>query len=336
MLYPLLLLPVVGAVERLVWGGATPLKQCEESTITWTGGTPPYSLQIRVVDPDDYLSMLKAGETDRWIAENITESSYVWRVDYAAGNGIIFGVEDSSNPKRITGSYAGALAIDSGTSDCELVPVPSSSSSSAAFQSTTSSKSPSQASPVKTVAKSSLAQPTIVGQLVSSKGGSTNVGAIVGGVVGGVLGLALIIGVVVGIWLCTRRRQRVKEEKEDFVIDDTAAAMEPMEAMETAVHPITPYRGESKSSYGTGPGTPTLVPLLPSDAQPPTAYALSPHSLQTQQVHAPFAMPGPYSPASPRIPPSEYASEYAVDAGPVREQHPPRYDPRWSQRPGKP
>lgn len=152
--------------------------------------------------------------------------------------------------------------------------------------------------------------------------------------------MALIIGVVVGIWLCTRRRHRVKEreEKEEFIVDNTADAMQPMEAMETAVHPITPFRREYKLGYDAAPQTPTLAPLLPrvNAPQPPIVYAHSPLSPQRQQPHVPFAVPGRYPPASPHAPPSEYASDYAVDAGPVREQHPPRYDPRWSRDQGKP
>lgn len=323
MLLTLLRLPVVGAVDRLVWNGATRLAQCEEATISWSGGTPPYSLQVRVVDVMDLMSALTNEETDRWLARNLSEPTYTWRVDYAGGRSVIFGVEDSGNPKRITGSYAGPLSIGGGSEGCELVPVPTSTSASASATS-----SPGTLYDTATGISTGMpsARPT-------SSGSSTNVGAIVGGVVGGVLGLALIIGVLVGIWLCTRRAQRVKEEKEEFLVDDTADAMEPMEAMETTLHPITPYKNDEGWS---DPRTATYAtPLLPNAPQTPGApgapgsYALSPLSLG-QQAPVPFAMPGPV-PQAPPAPPSAYESEYAVDAGPVREQHPPRYDPRWSR-----
>lgn len=335
MLLTLLRLPVVGAVDRLVWNGATRLAQCEEATMSWSGGTPPYSLQVRVVDPTDLLSALNNEETDRWLARNLSEPTYTWRVDYAAGNGILFGVEDSGNPKRITGSYAGALSIGGGSEGCELVAVPTSASASASATSSPGTLYQIVTTPKDTATGISSATPSA---RPTGSGGSTNVGAIVGGVVGGVLGLALIIGVIIGIWLCTRRRQRVKEEKEEFVVDDTANAMEPMEAMETTLHPITPYKNDSGWSDARTPTQAT--PLLPKAPQSPGApgapgsYALSPLS-PGQQAPVPFAMPGPV-PQAPQAPPSAYESEYAVDAGPVREQHPPRYDPRWSRERRKP
>lgn len=133
------------------------------------------------------------------------------------------------------------------------------------------------------------------GELGGSGSHSSDVGAIVGGVMGTVLGLALIAALLVA-WLYTRRG---RETARTHLLDIDA---ETTQAMEPVSHPVTPYTPTTSSDRAWAPEESPL----------------------SSAKEAPSAPPEPST-----------EEEFAIDAGPVREQRPPRYNPNWSSQPSK-
>lgn len=367
MLFFLFVIPVAAA-DGFNFTMAGPVNQCEEAQFSWSGGTPPYYVGVRLVNPSDLNSWVDENGVDRIIADNITETSIRWRVDFLAGWGLFFFIADSSEPTLVAGNYGGPITIGEGNQSCELYHLPSStappapptydhesttgyggihylttgtttfgthyitlSTTSGANRPVTATSATRAVSTTIRIAVGTALRTTAMtseeaiqtmqsgqgsqgsrGGQDRSGGSDMNIGAVIGGVVGGILGLALIVAVLIA-WLWSRRRHRRKEETEGFIIDD----IEDMESMQPAIHPITPYKsardvstnyGEALDSYPPQDGTPLLASSdmspLPSTSTPKT------HALMSEGEA-----------------PSE--SDYAVDAGPVREQYPPRYDPRW-------
>lgn len=241
-----------GINGEVILDSVSPLVQCSEASASWTGGLPPYAVQVHPVLSDGTRIVART---------NDTRAS--WLCDYPAGTNVAITVWDRRNESIYYGYKADnivgdgpnscALADARGTTDSSSVgptsdlgsvgPLPSSdrstgseTPSTASGSSSTTDSSPAShqtASPSGSAAPpssetsssaSSPATPSVsdsAGAAQDTEGSSAPAGAIAGGVVGGVLGLLLLAALV--WWLLRRRRARARAEallQEPFEIED--------------------------------------------------------------------------------------------------------------------
>ncbi|EJT52934.1 hypothetical protein A1Q2_06881 [Trichosporon asahii var. asahii CBS 8904] len=342
----------------LTWTGPTSVRQCERTLLTWSGGAGPFRLRVT-----------SGSGTSRQLgpSSGISGRSYSWLVDYPAGTRLTISVVPSLARYYPTVS----VSVLSGSDDCTLYGAvrPATIRSSTTRTSATPAITRITITPPRTIATSTVFATAFTGtssdeestteeetlqtsttrdslSLSSSEyerlkqsdftssdrtasisgshqpsgsstggsdggttgtpgdnvggggggggsagGSSRDIGAIVGGVVGGILGLALI-GALLYAWLHARRRRRNEPTN---VLDLEAETTEAM--MEPESYPVTPYTPTVTAS-SDHTGIPEESPLLVTKEAPA---------------------------------PPDQTDEYAIDAGPVREQRPPQYDPNWSR-----
>ncbi|KAJ7629094.1 hypothetical protein FB45DRAFT_1059693 [Roridomyces roridus] len=155
---------------------ANPARQCEPFNITWTGGTPPYTLAAFPVVNDT--------KTVVPIADSVNGTSQIWIVPFNAGESVQLGVADANGHQN--GSASFFVAPGSGV-PCLMVNA--STSQSLSRTSIISSQTPFPSNSSTTA-------------LIASKRTSA-AGPILGGVLGGAVAVLLI-------WWCIRRHLRLR------------------------------------------------------------------------------------------------------------------------------
>ncbi|KIY70466.1 hypothetical protein CYLTODRAFT_419697 [Cylindrobasidium torrendii FP15055 ss-10] len=106
MQLPIIFLPVLfvlaaaqDTAQTLTADTPASLKQCEKTTLTWSGGKPWYT--VTIAPPDDLA------HAEPSVVTNAT-AVYDWVVRYPAGGQISFKVEDGAG----TTAVSGAVTVD--------------------------------------------------------------------------------------------------------------------------------------------------------------------------------------------------------------------------------
>lgn len=317
------------------------LTQCEETTISWTGGAPPYSLRFN------------AGEGDLRDFGNIEETSWKWKCDYPAGTSVFITVYDSSGekggPDQSTG-WKGRVRMSTGACPLYLVPLKNGSISAPPVivtQTVQQEGANATAAPGNTSKDNGLSS--------SSK---TPVGAIVGGVVGGVVGALLLLGLL--LWnLRLRRKLKGKSSRRDSyenIEDHTESARQTTAAPVTMTTPSRQPATEPAHQPASEPARQSSPPMKIMQLDTMYAPQLSPSldgsdspTLPDSSLRSPrtrYTLDATSAPTSTNLhsaslghgnnlsPVDDTASEYAEDGGPVfpppaRTVHPPQYNATW-------
>lgn len=345
----------------LTWTGPTSVRQCEQTLLTWSGGSGPFSLRVTPTDRDGSSLV---GASRQLGPAGIPGRSYSWLVDYPAGTQLRISVLPSlaryyptvtvnvlsgSDDCTLYGSGRSPVTRSSTTTRISSTPAitristsPPRSSTTSTTPATTTIEVPALSDDTstdevqqpsstrgditssvfdqlkqteitswdRTSAASSTGQPSGVSPPGLSDGGTTgipgdNVGGEggngggsgsldIGAIVGGVVGGVLGLALIAALlyaWLHARRR-RQNEPTTTLDIDEESAVV-----VDPTTYPVTPYTPTATAS-SERTGAPEESPLL-----------------TTKEAPAP---PG-------------QEEEFAIDAGPVREQRPPQYDPNWSR-----
>ena len=158
---------------------------CEPINLVWTGGSPPYRLDIEPL----LGSTQETSENERHI--NIMNTSFTWIPDFPTGTDLQIGVIGND---ANSGAGGHSVVLPSSNSSCL----------------NTASTTTSQISPSSSVPSSStaIAVPTFTPQAPTLRGGLSK-GAIVGiAVAVSLVGIGLILS---AIWFVLRRRTRVQQ-----------------------------------------------------------------------------------------------------------------------------
>ncbi|PIL28605.1 hypothetical protein GSI_08647 [Ganoderma sinense ZZ0214-1] len=258
------------------------LTECVPTNITWTGGTPPYTLGIGVPNLDH-------GPTEEF--SNISQTFFVWSTDVAAENSVMFAVGDNATITR-----SGFIDINAGlTQSCIPEPVPASTSTAKTQTqgAQASSGSPGVGQPLST--STSIASTTVTVSVTDSVGGTnaatpstTTTNNSTSGsshstlspdVIGIIVAVAVALLIVV-IWVLYKRSVRAKQ-----VIDSNAST------------PPAPQGPVSVAPYHNPPTSPTIRATSILSPSPNYSPVGSPPMSALQ--FAPYG----YSPPPPPPPP---------------------------------
>ncbi|TBU57587.1 hypothetical protein BD310DRAFT_880522 [Dichomitus squalens] len=259
------LFPLVSAEDPISFHPPSTVTLCEPVTLNWTGGTPPYRLDVEPL----VGNMQVTSQNERHI--NITNLVFTWTPDFPANTTLQLDVVGSG----LTGSAGGhSIVLQSSNSSCLSAASPTTSQATTTSQTATSSNIESTLSPM-TASSQAIVPPTSTE--VQSSGGGLSKGAIAGiAVAVSLIGIGLIVG---AIWTVLRRRSLMQQPGKDYdrnivspAFSDGASSVPYTGISSTLISadPDKPYNfvAPSQSMFGGGSNrgeqdlrpTPYLVP----------------------------------------------------------------------------
>ncbi len=183
----ILLVGGVRAQTPLVFNTPQNLTLCAPTNLTWSGGVPPYRLDIEPFSPDDGTQ--EASLDQRFI--NITVQWLIWTPNFTAGTDVQFNVIDSTESGLAGGHHLVRLGSDT---SC----LPGVSSSASISPSTVGTSS-------STITTSTTLSPT---PAVLATHHGLGPGAVAGIAIG--VAIAAVFAIAVVVWCVLRRRRQAR------------------------------------------------------------------------------------------------------------------------------
>lgn len=315
--------------------------QCEETTLSWTGGVPPYWLRFN---------------TDGELRDfhNIEETSWRWKCDYPAGTPLFIVVSDNSGLEgKNNTSWKGRVRTSAQSCPFYVFPDKNGIISAPPVIETQTVK----VKGAEGTASSASAGDGNTSTTSTSK--KTPVGAIVGGVVGGVVGALLLLGLL--LWnLRLRRKLKGKGSKrnsyaniEDHTESVRQTTIAPVTATSPSQQPAPEPVHEPAPESPRRPSPPLKTMLLDTMYAPrespsmdssdsptlPDGSSRSPRTRYTLDATSAPTSTNLHSSSQGHVvnnlsPVDDSQSEYAEDGGPAfpaaaRTVHPPQYSDTW-------
>ncbi|TFK89219.1 hypothetical protein K466DRAFT_564280 [Polyporus arcularius HHB13444] len=208
----------VRAQNPLVFNTPQNLTLCAPTNITWSGGVPPFRLDIEPFSPDDGTQ--EPSLDQRFL--NITVQWLIWTPNFTAGTDVQFNLIDSTESGLAGGHHLVRLGSDT---SC----LPGVSSSASLLSSSTGSSS--------SAATSTTGSPT-PDVLVTHHG--LGPGAVAGIAVG--VAIAAVMAIAVIGWCLLRKRRQARRYK-DFDVDRAVASPTLSDATTAVMHENYPGAG---------------------------------------------------------------------------------------------
>ncbi|RPD60587.1 hypothetical protein L227DRAFT_611128 [Lentinus tigrinus ALCF2SS1-6] len=206
----------VSAQDPLVFNTPQNLTLCAPTNLTWTGGVPPYRLDIEPFSPDN--GSQEPSLDQRFL--NITVQWLIWTPNFTAGTDVQFNVIDSTESGLAGGHHLVRLG-----SDTSCLPDASSSANQSPFAPATTS--------------SSIATSTTPAPLFATKRGLSP-GAIAGIAVA--VAVVAVLAIAGAVWCVLRQRRQARVYK-DFDLDRSVASPALSDTTTAVMHENYPSMG---------------------------------------------------------------------------------------------